>query len=258
MDRKRREYDAASAYGAGFVASALVVSAIVLCGVLVIVTRFAASSTVSEPAMPGARQQVSAAPADRPVTPDHPISGATGSPGCGQPAGDQSVPVAAPRDAEWVVYRRVVVPQSAQIGPGRTDADGFRHCFAHSPTGAVFAAYHAIAAFEDGAKAVATARKLLLPGPDRDRMLREVELEADQPADGESAQLAGFRIIDASRDRLSVALAMRVGDGYGSATLTLAWYDGDWRVVAPRPGEQFGAPFAQLDDLAGFVPWGGI
>jgi hypothetical protein len=156
------------------------------------------------------------------------------------------------------VYRRVVVPRSERIGPGRIDADGFRHCFAHSATGAVFAAYHAIAAFEDDRTAVATARKLVLPGPDRDRMVGEIQADAGQTSDGSAAQLAGFRIIDASRDRLSVALAMRAGAGYGSATLTLAWFDSDWRVVPPRPGEEYGAPFAQLDDLAGFVVWGGL
>ncbi len=250
MDRKRREHQSETSYGAGFVASAIVLSTILLCGVLVIVTRLTERTSAS--AVPASVLETV-----RPTDPPSP--GTPSRPGCGLPDGsDQAVPSTAPGDVEWVVYRRVVVPRSERIGPARTDPDGFRHCFAHSATGAVFAAYHAIAAFEDSARAVATARKLILPGPDRDRLVREIQADADEPPDGAAAQLAGFRIIDASRDRLSVALAMRAGAGYGSATLTLAWHDGDWRVVPPRPGEEYGAPFAQLDDLDGFVVWGGL
>ena len=65
----------------------------------------------------------------------------------------------------WEVSRRVVVPRSAAYGPASSDPDGFRRCFAHSPTGAVYAAYNAIAATADQRRSIATVGKLMLPGP---------------------------------------------------------------------------------------------
>ena len=43
-----------------------------------------------------------------------------------------------------------------------------------------------------------------------------------------------------------------------SANLTLVWHDDDWRVVPPKPGDQFGAPFSQHRDLDDFVTWKGL
>ena len=155
------------------------------------------------------------------------------------------------------VTRRVVVPRSTAYGPGKVDADGFRRCFAHSPTGAVFAAYNTIGAIADQRKAVATTGKLMLPGRDTDALIRELRSEPVSDS-SDSAQPVAYRVLDASRDRATVMLAMPVETAFVSATLTLAWYDGDWRVVPPPAGEAVGAPFAQRRDLDGFVSWSGI
>jgi hypothetical protein len=235
--------DGRTAYGPGFVASAILLAAVLLCGVLLVAASFGADAPLPQ----------ATGFASRPV----PATGGTppvGYDGCGPPADDRVVPRSAPAGAHWVVYRRTVVPQHAAIGPARTDDDGFRHCFAHSPTGAVYAAYNAIGSLSDDAVLGATTRKLLLPGPDRDRLLREPA--PDEPSD--PVRLYGFRIIDASRDRLTVALAMRIDEAMASGTFTMVWYAGDWRVLPPGPGQEFGAPYAQLRDLSGFVPWGGV
>ncbi len=244
---KDRPDDDRTAYGPGFVGSAIVLCAVLLCGVLLVVTRLAGGAP--------APHSAAAAPPAAGGTSATPTSGTTtGGPGrCGVPDGDQGVPIAPPAGAEWVVYRRMVVPGSDAAGPAKVDPDGFRHCWAHSPTGAVFASYNAIAALVESGKLPATVRKLMVPGPDRERLLREPSGESADPG-----QLVGFRIIDASRDRLSVALALRVPNALASVTLALVWYDGDWRVVPPRPGEEFGAPLTQLQDLGGFVRWGGL
>lgn len=137
------------------------------------------------------------------------------------------------------------------------DADGFRRCFAHSPSGAVYAAYNAIAAMADQRQIVSTATKLMLPGPDTEALLRELRAESSGGT-SEASQLAGYRVIDASRDRVSVALAMPVESQFVTMTLTLVWLGGDWRVVPPRPGEPVGAPYSQHRDLGGFVVWSGV
>jgi hypothetical protein len=163
----------------------------------------------------------------------------------------------APAVDGWEVSRRVVVPRSAAYGPAKVDPDGFRRCFAHSPTGAVYAAYSAIAALADLRKASATVQKLMLPGPDTDAFLNEIRRQTPPP-DNKPGRVAGFRVLDASGDRMTLALAVPFDTAVVSATFTLVWYDGDWRLLPPAPGESIGEPYAQHWNLAGFVAWSGV
>ena len=258
-----------SPFGRGFVAACIVIGAILACGGLLIITGLTsdASSTPTPASLPA---PAGIDPASEPAAPAGTAGSAT--PGSGDPAGDsgrdgasrcrlpdgdQAIPGSAPAVDGWEVTRRVVVPRSAAYGPAKVDADGFRRCFAHSPTGAVFAAYNAIGAIADQRKAVATAGKLMLPGRDTDALIRELRSEPVSDS-SDSAQPVAYRVLDASRDRATVMLAMPVETAFVSATLTLAWYDGDWRVVPPPAGEAVGAPFAQRRDLDGFVAWSGI
>jgi hypothetical protein len=157
----------------------------------------------------------------------------------------------------WEVSRRVVVPKSTAYGPAKTDADGFRRCFAHSPTGALFAAYNAVAALADQRQTVATAQKLMLPGPNTDALIQV--LRKDTPTtDSATVQLAGFRILDAGHDRATIMLATPVQTEYMSLTLTLVWYGDDWRVQSPAPGGAVGDPYTQHRDLNDFVAWSGV
>jgi len=167
------------------------------------------------------------------------------------------VPIKAPAVDNWEISRRVAVPRSTAFGPAATDLDGFRRCFAHSPTGALYAAYSAIAAVADQRQAIPTARKLMLPGPDTDALIRE--LGSEEPSVGsEPTQLAGYRFLDAGQDRVTLTLAIPVETAYMSVNLTLVWHDGDWRLRPPSPGEPVGAPFAQHRDLSDFVAWSGV
>jgi hypothetical protein len=248
------ETDDRNPYGRGFVAACIVIGSVLLCGGVLIIAGLtdSASASASSPA----------AAATTPAGTPEPVGPATPAPAgttnaCGLPDGDQAVPSAAPPVDGWEVNRRVVVPRSTAYGPAKVDADGFRRCFAHSPGGAIFAAYNAIAAMADQRRTVATVTKLMLPGPATDALLRELRAESvDEGSD--PSQLAGYRVIDASRDRVTIALAMPVESAYVSATLTLVWHDGDWRVSPPQPGEAVGAPYSQHRDLDGFVTWSGV
>jgi hypothetical protein len=261
-----------SPYGAGFVAACIVVGAVLLCGLLILI----AGSGSSGSAKASAQQPLDAAPTaptsqaapasqaaqaanDPGSAPASPVS--TVDPaqagGCGLPAGDQAIPDKAPSVDSWEVSRRIVVPRSSAYGPRTTDADGFRHCFAHSPTGALYAAYSAIAAISDQSKVVPTARKLMVPGPATDSLIQELVIQQTS-TDSSSIQPVGYRVIDAGPERATVMVAFPVESVYMSATLTLVWYQGDWRVQPPAPGEAVGAPFAQHRDLADFVNWSGI
>ena len=255
-----------SPYGAGFIAACIVVGAVLLCGALILIGDRNSSAVTSAPAASDGAQQQAAVqtqpsieePAG-PATPDSSPAArrSQSASGCNGGPGDQSVPEKAPAVDGWDVSRRIVVPRSATYGPAVTDPDGFRRCFAHSPTGAVYAAYSAFAAMADQEVVVATARKLMVPGPDTDALIRE--LQSDDSTSGYSVpQLAGYHLIDTAPDRVILLLVTPVQSGYMSLTLTLIWHDGDWRQKPPAPGEPVGAPFAQHRDLSDFVAWSGV
>ena len=65
------------------------------------------------------------------------------------------------------------------VRAGSGDRDGFRRCFAHSPTGAVFAAYNVIAAMADQHQALATVGKLMVPGRDTEELLKQLRKRPD-------------------------------------------------------------------------------
>ncbi len=265
-------------FGPGFVAACIVIAAVITCGLVVLLAGGTADSPIPTSAAAvaegGGESRGAAAPAK---TPDTTCSRDQGGPAsedqagsashdaagcapssrstCALPSGDQTVPAAAPAVDGWEVSRRVVVPRSAVFGPGVTDSDGFRRCFAHSPTGAVFAAYNVLAALGDQTKATATARKLMLPGPETDELLRTTETSSTA---SEPTQLAGYRVLAASRDQVTVTLAVPVETQYMSLTVTMVWHDHDWRLQPPSSGAAIGAPFAQLRNLADFVKWSGL
>ncbi|GAA3577673.1 hypothetical protein [Kribbella ginsengisoli] len=189
-------------------------------------------------------------------------STSTGSSGtsssCGLPDGDQATPSSRPPTADlWEISRRVVVPRSSAYGPAKTDSDGFRRCFAHSPTGAVYAAYNLIAALADQTKIIPTATKLMVPGRDTDLLLQEVRKETPDTA-STPAQVAGYRIVDADRDRVTIMLAMPAKTEFMSGTFTLTWHAGDWHLVPPPDAAAVGTPYAQHHNLNDFVEWSGV
>jgi hypothetical protein len=248
-----------SPFGRGFIAACIVIGAVLLCGALLLITGLTSDpsdasagttqvANTSEPA-----QTTSAARPAIPAAESSPVAGSV----CALPAGDQTIPSKPPSVDGWEVSRRVVVPRSTANGPAKTDPDGFRHCFAQSPSGAVFAAYSAVAALADQRQAIPTVQKLMLPGPNTDALIRE--LRKDEPSTSAAvSQLAGYRVLDAGQDRATIMLALSVESAYMSITLTLVWHHDDWQLQPPPPGEPVGSPFAQHRNLNDFVAWSGV
>src|SRR5215468_2427254 len=211
-----------SRYGSGFIAACIVVGAILLCGAVLVISNLSSSHK------PPAAQPLAVDSAAQPTGAERPAAqptGTTASTGqrCKLPSGDQAVPTKAPVVDNWEISRHVAVPRSTIFGPATTDPDGFRRCFAHSPTGALYAAYSAIAAVADQRQAIPTARKLMLPGPDTDALIRE--LGREEPSGGsDPTQLAGYQFLAAGLDRVTVMLAIPVETAYMSVNLTLVWH----------------------------------
>src|SRR5262245_55691034 len=135
--------------GRGFILSAIVVGAIVVCGVALLVTRDrgtpAATPTTSPSAV--ATQVPTGEPTGPtgPATPDPNQPSQTATPRPTTSHGPQPCKLAAnteglaeaPAGVSWDFDNGVLVPLRDTLGPGITDPDGLKRCFRHSPAGAV-------------------------------------------------------------------------------------------------------------------------
>lgn len=176
----------------------------------------------------------------------------TGGSVCGLAAGSQDPVVGSP-EARWALVGKIAAPSAPGVGPGIVNAKE-RRCFAHSPTGAVFAA----------ANWLATAG---LHGDDDDVMrqitarnrVREVYLR--QPGSGVDpafrVQVAGFQTRVVDHDAMVVRLALQTNTQGRMADLRLPlrWESGDWRVVLESLQEPL--QISVIPSLLGYVRWGG-
>jgi hypothetical protein len=238
------------------VIAAVVLLAIIGCAIFLTANRGKDTTTTPPPAPTGTAPNTSTEPS----TP--PSSSTPGTTTCSLRAGSQQIPNTPIHGASWSLVNQVAVPGADAYGPQVTDSDGLRRCFAHSPVGAVFAAYNFIAAMSPpndpaGAKTFPVLRQIMTAGENRDRYIEWLRTAEDPGSSDGGVQLAGFKILDATTDRVTLLVAMQAGSGFASSTWTLVWQDGDWKVLAPRPGERAGDPYTTLQDLTGFVPWRG-
>lgn len=237
----------------------IVVLAIIACAIFLLANRDGDTS--------GATNQPSA---NQPYTPpsDPGLADPTERPSeqpkgrCDLPAGDQTIPTTPIHGTQWSLVFRHAVPSSPRFGPQVVDQDGLRRCFAHSPAGAVYAAYNHIVSMSppddvSDDQAFSILRRIITAGPDRDAYFRYLETAPDSPDDDTVVQLVGFKVLDATKNRVTVLVAAQAGTAYVSSTWTLVWQDSDWKVRAPKAGERAGDPYTSIPDLTGFVPWRG-
>lgn len=234
-----------------FVASAVLIVVIAILGLVLVLT---APGTAPSPADPTTR-----------VAPQAPADSAEAST-CGLRAGSQAVPTRGPK-ANWRLVGTVATPTAPQtFGPGRRDGP-IASCFAHSPTGALFAnvsiyaALSALAADPPGDPR-AVLRELIADTPGRDALLAETNESAPSSEDASAGvQVAGFNIVRYESSTAVVDLVFRVdrpaASGYVHATSTLKWERGDWRLALARGGQPFDS-LQQVPSLQGYTPWRGV
>ncbi|MEU4924619.1 hypothetical protein AB0G29_35360 [Streptomyces parvus] len=219
---------------------------VLLAGVTIAVQR-PGGDDQGAPAAPGptASASTSAAP-----------DGGTGE--CPEPAVSEDLPRTAP-DARWELTRTVALPVSETAGPARVDGDVAR-CYAHSPTGALIAAAQISARYvvaEDWARVVkeqtyGAGQQPLL----EQRTAYEKTAEPVAPVPGELGQVAGFQFVTYTPQTAVLQLVNRFGDSgvMQATTITLRWHKGDWQMELP----DVAPPQRTVDDLTGYVPWGGV
>ena len=231
----------------GFIAAGLVVALIVIAAVVVAVT----GGNDGSKATPRAGGASTAAPSTSYTT-------SSSTTGCNQPAGSQLPPVTAPTN-KWELVGSVAAPTAPTTsGPGKTAAGGLRTCFAHDPTGALFAAVNFLASTTDNTLLPLALGQLTSPGAGHDAALTALSTNPSSVEDDGQYryQVSGFTFLAYTGDVASVSLAIATAGGNGAVPITLDWSGTDWLVDLPADGN-LAALTQALPSLAGYVPWSG-
>ena len=233
---------------ASTVAAAAIVALIVLAAVVVIF------------ATRGGDKTPSAAPPKPSRSPRSSPSAESSSSAPSLPTVDQTVPTSPPPGVRWSLFQGVALPSSATAGPSRVDGPVYRG-YAHTPVGALLAANQISARYlltpVDGWRRVVDEQ--VVPGPGREVFISnraKVTTTTAQP--GTYGQVAGFRFVTYSPDVAVIQVVSRFADGtLQVATVTVRWLGADWRLELQADGGA--SPTLQsVDNLSGFIPWGGV
>ncbi|MFC0456200.1 hypothetical protein ACFFGR_06490 [Arthrobacter liuii] len=232
-----------------FIVAAVVVGLIVVLGIVIgIATATRNNSNAAPPSAPSSA--ASAAPTAVPS------AAAGGASVCGLPGEVLSGSIPTAPKAQWEYQGTTAYPTSTTYGPAKTSDQGFRYCFQHSPTGALFAAANAIAQGADPAVRAKWADYVLAAGPNRAAIAASLN-GAKSDSSGTRMRVAGFRVLtyDGETARIDVAVNGSTNQGaiVGSFVYALVWQDGDWKLNTAE-SEPFS--FAVIPNLMGYVPWG--
>ncbi|WP_392342544.1 hypothetical protein ACQ86L_0120 (plasmid) [Leifsonia sp. P73] len=228
-----------------FILAAVIVGVVLLCAVVLVV-----SSVIGGQAKPSANS--SGAPTSTPTQTS--VSAADRST-CGLPGFEKSGTLTQAPNSKWQLVGTVAAPTDPKgSGPGNVESSGFRSCYAHTPTGALYAAANMLAVVSDRSLVHEVADKLTMPGPGRDALLKQ---SASTSGTTVRYQIAGFKLDSYSGDQATVDIAVNLSTGeLVSFPFALQWDDGDWKVKTTDDGG-FTLPPAQLQSLGGYIPWSG-
>lgn len=162
---------------------------------------------------------------------------------CGSLATDQDYPTEAP-PTEWATYgsSSMTVPVSEEYGPVNRDSNLWG-CYAHSPTGAVYAGLGLIASFSIGGEYDAAV----------DTAQAESAFEDQSAESGASfPSFSGFRIDEYSDDAARITYYGDQGEHSAGISFSLKWDEqaDDWRLDWTRPDG-----FEENPDPEQFVMW---
>lgn len=170
---------------------------------------------------------------------------------CALPEGDQAIPKTAPAVDEWVDVQGFGVPTSSTYGPTKREGDLFT-CYAHSPTGALFASAYA---FSAAGRVPGFAENWYPEGEYRERGKTAENEQNGSPAP--SMTIQGYQFESATSDKVIVNLAVSASNDSGAPVLMskkmgLQWAGDHWEVDTVATGEQ---PHQIDATMQGFTPW---
>ncbi|MGO3649996.1 hypothetical protein [Agrococcus casei] len=157
-------------------------------------------------------------------------------------------------ETDWAYSGVYAYPTSDEYGPGLDNP--VRHCFQHSPEGAVVMVANAIIPQSDEAARQAWLDHVLAPGPYQQE-IRDSSSPSDNTANTDvRLEVRGFRLLEYTGDKAVVDIAVR-GSSQGesvflSGVYSLVWHEGDWKISGDKPWQ----PPSQIPDLSGYTSWG--
>ena len=242
--------DVAESSGASkkFVLSAVVVAAIVVLGLVLSLTNLLGSTKAPPTTTSSSPSSTSVASSSKTVAGEASV--------CGLRRVQMTGTLASAPDATWALIGTTAAPSIKGQGPGRVEEDGYRSCYARTPTGALLAAGNLLAM---GSQPALLGRKMteesVAPGPGRDAALARPP--ATGPSSGIRIQIAGFRLLKYDGNNADVDIVLRTSSGaVGAQVFNLKWVAGDWKVVLAPSGD-LPSPMTQIPSVAGYVLWAG-
>jgi hypothetical protein len=164
------------------------------------------------------------------------------------------IPSGAPPGVAWRHLGAMPVPVSPTAGPAHRTGAAWR-CYAHSPTGAVLAAFGVPVALCGPHGRAATALEVL-PGPGRRAFLAAGALQRFTPPAGTITRPVGFAVVSYRWAQATVETLVADGSEFAASFRTLAWSHGDWRLVMLPDGTTGPGPQI-ITTASGFTLWGG-
>lgn len=232
-----------------FIASTVVIAAIIALGLVLSLTNLL-GGTKEEPQTPVA------APSPQATAPgplSSPSSGETSV--CGLTDVQMTGTVVSAPNATWALVGTTAAPSIQGQGPGKLDDDGYRSCYARTPTGALLAAANYSALGSYGPVRKKFYEQATVPGPGRDALLKKPIPGAGNT--GTRVQVAGFRILRYQGQTADVDMALRSSNGALAAMVfNLEWSGGDWKLRLADDGTELSA-VSQIPSLAGYTLWAG-
>jgi hypothetical protein len=166
---------------------------------------------------------------------------------CTLPAGSQAIPSASPPPGTtWNQVGSMQAPQApSTLGPERTNGV-WNTCFAHSPSGALLAAFN-LWAESTAAPSGQVYRHLAIDVPS------QAYKTASRLDDQGPVQFAGYKYQSYTPSAAQVLVVVRGPQGkLGAFATTMRWVGSDWRYAFP-PGGQLSLQV--IPDLTGYVQW---
>lgn len=255
QERRARQADTPYYRRAGFIGAAVFVLAVLLAGIVLIITSGSAEDPAAAPTPPPAADPTSTSSAEPTATEPTettappsvaPTSGTEGCPDLGEGSGQAALAIAP--EVQWSPLGEIAMAVSEGDGPAVSSVPSA--CYSRSAAGALLAAHNFFAEVNDPSKdAVAVVTERVAEGEVRDRLLTQVGTGQPTPF-----AAVGYRFIDATEDASTVRIVYQTPGTtaplFLSLTISLSWDGDDWKVTdIPDPEQIDGVP-------AGFVEWG--
>lgn len=212
---------------------------------------------------PDGQSQRTADPAPR-TTPSRPSATPSHSAGasvsayesaCGLHGGRVGPAVAAPSDVSWRVAQGWVLPVSKSQGPGRVSQSGPWSCFAHTPTGAVLAAYLIPIRLGIAPHYVPVIKQQTVPGVGQQALLSQGKPDA---AAASPLTPKGFVVNSYTGSDATVSVVVSSPpQGVVTCSVNVQWFggaSGDWRVRLEPDGSSWAGCVQSAP--TSYVRWG--